>query len=132
MDATDILKAKKISRTPIREKMLNIMSNKGPLTQKEIMELANFDLNRITLYRTLRKFINGGIVVRIYDDSGSEKFYLNSENTKNHIHFKCTVCGNLYSIPHKDFQFRALPKGFTIKEKKLFIKGICSKCNSAS
>lgn len=132
MDANDILKAKKISHTGIREKILDIFLYKAPLTQKELMLLANFKLNRITLYRTLRAFLNKGVIVRIYDDKGQEKFFLNYENKKDHVHFKCIKCGKLFSFPGKVFKYRSLPKGYVAKEKKLFITGICNQCSMAN
>ena len=131
MNVTDILKAKKMSRTGIREKVLSAMLNVGLVTQKEIIALMDFDLNRITLYRTLREFMNKGIIVRIYDEKGVEKFFLNVDNRRDHVHFKCVKCGKLFSFPGKVFKYRSLPKGYIAKEKKLFITGICNECSAA-
>ncbi len=129
MNVTDILKAKKISCTEVREKILSAMLYKEPLSRKEITSLVDIHLNRITLYRTLREFIDKNIMVRIQDDKGVEKFFLNYENKNEHIHFKCSCCDKLFSFPGEDLKLSLLPKGYVAREKKLFITGVCNKCN---
>ena len=53
-------------------------------------------------------------------------------NTDDHGHFKCESCGKIYDF-NIDFgraEYDEL-RGFYIKEKDIFFKGICSKCLSA-
>jgi len=92
MEAIDILKNHKINRTPSREKIVNIIQQKGPLTQNELKKLADFRLNRITIFRCLRLFINKGIIVRLQDHDGVQKYFLNNEKQTDYVHFKCSRC----------------------------------------
>ncbi len=129
MDLIDILKSHHINHTSAREQLLQALYNREPLTRQEIIKTASFKLNRITLYRTLREFVNKNVIVRIQDDNGADRYFLNYVDKKDHIHFKCIHCGKLYSFPNQTFNYKSLPKGYIAKEKKLFITGICNKCN---
>jgi Fur family transcriptional regulator, ferric uptake regulator len=92
---------------------------------------ANFD--RVTLYRTLRTFLEKGLVHKVLDDEGGLKYALcdhqcsTTTHHHNHVHFKCSGCGQTtcLNLAIPDIK---LPKGFLIKDANLLIQGICPKC----
>ena len=132
MEATDILKKHKINRTPSREKIVNIIQQKGPLTQNELKKLADFRLNRTTIFRCLRLFINKGIIIRLQDNDGVHKYFLNNEKQTDYVHFKCSRCNTLYPLFKTVIKYHSLPKGFIVTKRNLFIVGICKKCKIVS
>ena len=96
----DLLKNKKISQTPFRTRVLDILNshkNAIPLSMIE-NELSSY--NRVTLYRTIKSFIEKGLIHEILI-SGEDSKYAISKNdkstiSKQHIHFKCEKCDALF------------------------------------
>ncbi len=90
-------------------------------------------LSKTTVYNTLKLFEEKNIVqsIKIEDD----KLRFDAE-MKNHIHFKCSKCQNIYDIfldekTEKELEGlnKSLPKGFTSSKLQTNIWGICSKCS---
>ena len=111
---------------------MNIIQQEGPLTQNEIKKSANFRLNRITIFRCLRLFINKGIIIRLQDDDGVHKYFLNNEKQTDYVHFKCSHCSTLYPLSNAGIRYNSLPKGFIVSKRNLFMVGICKKCKAVS
>lgn len=95
-----ILKDFKLRSTPGRAAILdaflihNYALSHGDL-EKEVP--ATFD--RVTVYRTLKTFLDKGLIHKVLDGEGGMKYALCNEacTTANHhhdhVHFKCTKCG---------------------------------------
>ncbi len=90
---------------------------------------------RTTLYRTVKKFEEKGLVHQIDDGTGIAKYALcepgcNCEIDRDlHLHFHCThcdetVCLTEHKIPHVN-----LPDRYIAEDANLVIKGICDKCS---
>jgi Fur family ferric uptake transcriptional regulator len=96
-------------------------------------EIAN-SLDRVTVYRTLKTFLDKGLIHKVLDDEGSLKYALCKEacNTvehhHDHVHFKCTNCGQTICL-NLDVPPLKLPKGYTATETNLLVQGVCEKCN---
>lgn len=88
--------------------------------------------DRVTLYRTLTSFTENGVLHKIPDDSGFATYGLcystcsSSEHHHNHLHFKCTVCGNIECI-QMSVPDVTLP-GYVVHETNLILSGICKAC----
>lgn len=91
--------------------------------------------DRVTIYRTLKSFIDKGLIHKVLDDSGATRYALCHDHCSedahqhNHIHFKCqrcdrTTCLDLVYIPEVK-----LPEGFKAVESNYLISGICKKCS---
>lgn len=90
-------------------------------------------LSKTTVYNTLKLFEEKHIVqsIKIEDD----KLRFDAE-MKNHIHFKCSKCGQIYDIfldektsKELDGLTNILPKGFSSDKLQTNIWGVCSKCS---
>lgn len=99
-------------------------------------ELAgHFD--RVTLYRTLKTFLEKGIIHKVLDDEGTPKYALCSHQCNeqvhhhNHVHFKCNTCGHTQCLDDVIIPSVSLPKGFQAKEFNLLIQGSCDTCLKA-
>jgi Fur family ferric uptake transcriptional regulator len=70
----------------------------------------------------------------VLDNEGSLKYALcnehctTSEHHHEHVHFKCTRCGQTNCIDDMEIPVVQLPKGYKASEFNLLIQGICPKC----
>tara|TARA_B110000285_G_C15136941_1_gene627654 strand:- start:463 stop:864 length:402 start_codon:yes stop_codon:yes gene_type:complete len=131
---SNLLKNKKISETPFRKAVLVIFrkyNNAIPLSKVE-KELKEY--NRITLYRTIKVFLEKGIIHEIAL-SGQESNYAICKEECNtiahhhqHIHFKCNSCETIFCVEVDKFPTIGLPE-YKIEELEIQASGLCQSCN---
>lgn len=98
--------------------------------EREVLE--NYD--RVTVYRTLKTFLDKGLVHKVLDDEGGLKYALckehctTGEHHHEHVHFKCILCGQTNCLEDVEIPPVGLPAGYQAQEWNLLIQGICSKC----
>lgn len=133
--ANRLLKDFKLRTTPSREEILYLFVKKDyALSHSDIESEIPEDLDRVTVYRTLKTFLDKGLIHKVLDDAGSLKYALcNDACTKaghkhEHVHFKCINCG-LTSCLNVEIPTVKLPKGYKPREVNLLIQGICSNCS---
>jgi Fur family transcriptional regulator, ferric uptake regulator len=129
-----LLKNFQLRSTPTRHEILCLFLKKEyALSQSDIEREINDSLDRVTIYRTLKTFLDKGLIHKVLDDEGSLKYALCSDactNTihhHNHVHFKCVKCGQTNCLDI-DIPSVRLPKGYKAKEFNLLIQGICEHC----
>lgn len=126
---------KGLKKTEFRVKLVEIFQ-KYPyaISNKQIEEeLGDFD--RITLYRTMKTFIEKGII-HIVEQEGQDTFYAickddcdQHQHNHQHIHFNCEKCGHHFCI--EDVDPMELPislKDYHIDEVAVSVKGVCKNC----
>lgn len=85
-------------------------------------------LSKTTVYSTLNALAAAGMV-RPIDIEGNEIRY--DINVNNHGHFKCESCGKIYDFKADiDSIIPEELKNFSIRDKNIYIKGICPACLS--
>src|SRR3954462_8922838 len=103
MNATSsdhLLKTFRLRATPSRQEILHLFLNKDyALSHGDIEKEIHNDLDRVTVYRTLKTFLDRGLIHKVLDDEGSLKYALCNDACTNthghhhdHVHFKCTEC----------------------------------------
>lgn len=133
-DATHLLKEHGLKVTPVRCGVLDILARASmPRTAQEItdtVKLPHVDL--VTVYRTLRSFVDEGLVRSVAVQRGKESFELAGED--DHHHIICTMCNRI-----EDFhgcEAESLSRA-ALKKSKLFhritthsfeLYGVCKKC----
>ena len=131
---TKILKDFKLRSTPKREAILHAFLQKDyALSHGDVEKEVPESFDRVTVYRTLKTFLDKGLIHKVLDDEGSLKYALCTEacttahHHHDHVHFKCTKCGqtNCLNVEIPDIK---LPKGFRAKELNLLIQGVCQHC----
>jgi Fur family ferric uptake transcriptional regulator len=131
-----LLKDFRLRTTPSRQEILHLFLRKEyALSHGDIEKEINNALDRVTVYRTLKTFLDKGLIHKVLDDEGSLKYALCNEactttgHHHNHVHFKCTMCGQTNCL---DVEIPAvkLPKGYKPKELNILIQGICENCSS--
>lgn len=130
-----ILKESKLRSTSSRTTILGLfLKNPHALSYSDIEHEVSLSFDRVTVYRTLKTFLDKGIIHKILDDSGGLKYGLcsglcsDSNHHHDHVHFKCTLCGQTSCLDDVEIPRIALPKGFKAEEVNLLIQGVCSSC----
>lgn len=129
-----LLKGFKLRSTPNRQEILHLFLKKNhALSHGDIEKEIDNSLDRVTVYRTLKTFLDKGLIHKVLDDEGSLKYALcneacsTAEHHHDHVHFKCTKCGQTLCLNVEVPSVR-LPKGYKANAVNLLIQGICERC----
>jgi Fur family transcriptional regulator, ferric uptake regulator len=128
------LKDNKINPTAVRILVLNELINSKIAMSLNDLEIALDSADRVTIYRTLKKFEENRLVHTIEDGTGAVKYAIcdleclcTTEFT--HAHFHCTKCNQTYCLRNIGLPEIHLPKNFKTEQSSLILKGICENCN---
>jgi Fur family ferric uptake transcriptional regulator len=131
-----LLKSFRLRSTPTREEILHLFLQKDyALSHGDIESEIDENIDRVTVYRTLKTFSDRGLIHKVLDDGGGLKYALCTEacsttqHRHEHVHFKCTECGQTICLDIEIPQVK-LPKGYLPKEVNLLIQGTCQNCAS--
>jgi len=130
-----LLRDFKLRSTPNRQEILHLFLLKNyALSHGDIEKEIENNLDRVTVYRTLKTFLDRGLIHKVLDDEGSLKYALCKEactkagHHHDHVHFKCIQCGQTNCLNVEVPNVR-LPKGYRPTESNLLIQGVCERCN---
>ena len=131
-----ILKNHRLRNTQNRSAILNVfVSHDTAMSHADIEEEVGKDVDRVTIYRTLKSFLDHGIIHKVLDDEGGAKYAIcNHEcaphaHHHNHVHFKCQSCGQMQCLEDLGIPEIALPEGYAAKEMDLLIQETCANCS---
>jgi Fur family transcriptional regulator, ferric uptake regulator len=129
-----LLKSFKMRSTPSRQEILHVFLKKDhALSHADIERDISNELDRVTVYRTLKTFLDKGIIHKVLDDEGSLKYALCNDactaagHHHDHVHFKCTSCGHTNCL-QTEVPAIKLPKGYKPNEINVLIQGVCERC----
>ncbi len=132
-----ILKDHSLRLTQGRMDVVSVFLSKDfAVSHSDIESEVENQYDRVTIYRTLKSFLDRGLIHKVLDDNGTTRYALcaeacaNGDHHHNHIHFKCMTCGQTSCLEHVDIPDVKLPKGFAPKESNYLISGICDRCNN--
>jgi Fur family transcriptional regulator, ferric uptake regulator len=131
----EILENNKVRPTAMRLLVLQHLLSKKVTISLTDLENHFEKSDRTTLYRTLKTFVENGIVHKIDDGTGVTKYALCENNcnceieTDLHLHFHCTICNETVCLTDYKIPTVSLPKGYIAENVNLVVKGICDKCN---
>lgn len=105
------------------------------LSQGNLEELFGQRFDRVTIYRTLKTFVEKGIIHKVLDDEGGTKYALckvsecsHENHHHDHVHFKCLACGNTTCIETVHIPAINLPEGYKRTEVNMLVQGTCPSC----
>ncbi len=126
-----MLHAYGLSGTAIRKQVIDLLWGDGlAMTQKELEVKLPLNTDRVTLYRTLKLFVEKGVVHKIVLDGDTQKYKLAGDFRKSdHAHFYCICCGKLLCMPQLNVDTTRLPPGFEFYSARLVVEGICDYCS---
>ena len=131
-----LLKEFRLRSTPSRQEILHLfLKREYALSHGDIEKEISNNLDRVTVYRTLKTFLDKGLIHKVLDDAGTVKYALCNEactassHHHNHVHFKCTTCGQTNCL---DIEIPSvpLPEGYRASEQDLLIQGVCESCTA--
>jgi Fur family ferric uptake transcriptional regulator len=130
-----ILREYDLRTTTSRSAILKLfLKNPFALSYSDIEKEIAASFDRVTVYRTLKTFLDKGVIHKVLDDEGGLKYALCSdpcstnEHHHEHVHFKCTKCGRTNCLEEVIIPVLRLPKGYMPSELNLLIQGICDRC----
>jgi Fur family ferric uptake transcriptional regulator len=133
---TQMLRDHRLRRTSSRSAILGLFQrNRQALSHGDIEKHLADAYDRVTVYRTLRAFVDKGVLHKVLDDEGTLKYALCKDNCDpsfhkhEHVHFKCSKCGVTNCIEGVAIPVIRLPKGFHPMEMNLLVQGVCDQCN---
>ncbi|GAB3174483.1 Fur family transcriptional regulator [Telluribacter humicola] len=128
------LKDYNLRSTSCREDILGTFLNKEvALSHGDIEDSLGERFDRVTIYRTLKTFLEKGLIHKVLDDEGI-RYALCKDNCSeqdhhhDHIHFKCVECGQTNCLANVHIPSVQLPDGYQASEVNLLIQGRCPAC----
>lgn len=97
------------------------------------MKKSGFQVSRATVYRTLNKLVDAGLLRRL--DIGPRMCYEHDYGYPQHEHMKCAQCGKMieFQAPALENLIRDICRQhhFNVTGHTLVVRGSCSECNRA-
>lgn len=129
----NLLKDKKLSETPFRKEVLAIFMNYKNAIPMAVIEKDLKDYNRITLYRTIKIFLEKGLIHEITMSGDASNYALcqdscsSEQHQHQHVHFKCSQCEMVTCVEVAEFPNLNLPN-YQIEQLEIQATGVCESC----
>jgi Fur family transcriptional regulator, ferric uptake regulator len=134
---SQMLTRHKLRHTPVRRAVLQVLSRSPfALSGHEIEQQMGSDVDRITLYRTLKTFEESGLIHRVIDTTDTVRYAACSVECSahahfdDHVHFKCTCCQHIYCLTQVAIPAVTLPSGFEVAARNYLLSGVCQECQA--
>lgn len=130
----ETLKGHHLRTTTCREDVLSAFINKkNALSHGDLEGALGESYDRVTIYRTLKTFLEKGIIHKVLDDEGLRYALCSHQCSEekhqhDHIHFKCSTCGKTNCLENLHIPNVALPQGYQPASFNLLIQGTCPEC----
>lgn len=134
---TKLLVSKGLRLTNFRQHVLSVFIEQDKAIAVSELESLLGEHDRITLYRTIKTFIDKGLIHEIVMPGDIKKLALCSNtcgdhkghHEHNHLHFQCKSCEEIFCV-----DLPTLPKielaHYQIDEYEIQARGICPRCLS--
>ena len=123
-----------LKATNSRIAVLKILAGSSkPLTHRDVFQDSSCSgIDRVSVYRILEALVEKGLVHRIETSDRAWRFAFCDCESRGHCHphFICAACGTVECLKDMEMPPTTLSKpGYSIFGLKLYIQGICAKCN---
>ena len=127
------LAQKKIKPTAMRRLVIDILIKQGKAISLYEIEKQFDNVERSTIFRTLKTFQDHYLIHSVDDGTGAVKYALCDEDCtcsldELHIHFLCNNCGQTRCLKEIHVPKLELPNGFDLESASFVAKGICPNC----
>ncbi len=137
-DVRQLLKDHSLRLTNSRADIVDVfLQKKVAISHGDIESTMDGKYDRVTIYRTLKSFLESGLIHKVLDDSGTTRYALcddacaDGHHHHNHVHFKCSNCEETTCLDGVHIPKVKLPDGFEVEESNFLLTGVCSKCTVA-
>jgi len=134
--AYKILKTHDLRHTACRENiLLAFYQQPTALSHGGLEQLLPDGYDRVTIYRTLKVFVEKGILHKVLDEDGlryalCKAACTNRHHRHDHVHFKCVACGQTTCLDDVHIPQIALPLGYDGQQVNLLVQGLCRACHT--
>lgn len=127
------LEQKNIKPTAMRQLVYEVLAKHRKALSLYEIEQQFENVDRTTIFRTLKTFQNNFLIHSIDDGSGAVRYALCDDDCTCklddlHIHFLCNKCRQTHCLKNMPVPQMDLPKGFTFESANFVIKGTCPNC----
>jgi Fur family ferric uptake transcriptional regulator len=127
------LKQHNIKPTAMRHLVYKVLENKKKALSLYEIEQQFDNVERSTIFRTLKTFQDNYLIHSVDDGTGAIKYALCDDDcTCNlddlHIHFLCTTCGQTHCLKDTPIPNLDMPEGFDLQSANFVVKGTCPNC----
>jgi len=136
MESGKLLRKYGLRITDVRIMILKLFLNsKMALSEFNVEQKLENKCDRVTVYRTLKSFVEKGIIHKVLDEGNIVKYAICGSDCNEavhhheHVHFKCNVCGSTVCLENIPIQKIKLPVGYKQEESNLLVLGTCKNCN---
>ena len=124
-------------KTKQRESLLDFFKSNSEkcFLAKDIIKNSSIALGEATIYRTLARFVEEGVLKKFISPDGKGCYYQYngcSHKCSSHFHLKCVKCGTLF---HMDCSFLKdmtshieSEHGFNVDNSRTTLYGTCKNC----
>ncbi|QZT38040.1 transcriptional repressor [Halosquirtibacter xylanolyticus] len=127
------LEEKEVRVTNIRLSVMNYFYQHQYALSLTDLETDLDDIDRSTLFRTIRLFIEKKIVHEVGMAGGHTKYALwdivMDENDNSCVHFTCLKCHHSYCFPNSPTPEVTLPNNFVLDQCEVIVRGLCDNCS---
>ncbi|MGF1532072.1 MAG: Fur family transcriptional regulator [Bernardetiaceae bacterium] len=123
--------------THARKRVLSFFNQyHNALSHSEIERALGEELDRVTIYRTLKSFEEVGLIHKVPDDGAVVKYAAcqsacdQHAHHDRHVHFKCTSCEQTACLNEAYITLPDLPKGYAAADFQVLVTGTCPKCQA--
>jgi len=130
-----MLKASGLRVTSPRVKVLEVFAKHQSALAHNDIEAELVDMDRITLYRTLKIFNDKGLIHIAIDASDKTKYALcqhecdEEHHRDHHPHFYCIKCQQTVCLEEVIAPPLQVPKGYRVTDVQIAMKGVCPICS---
>lgn len=133
--AAERLKQADLRVTQSRKEILGLfLQHPHALSHSQIDELTGNRFDRVTLYRSLKSFVDHGLIHEVIDDQSTVKYSLCSadcdakKHADNHAHFKCSRCDQTWCLPSTHIPSLNIPTDYRVDSVAILVTGLCARC----
>lgn len=124
---------RKIRPTAMRQLVLEVFMKQQTAISLADLEMKFDNVDKSTLFRTIKTFEEKNLIHSIDDGTGSVKYALCKgkcmiKHEDLHVHFLCTKCKNTFCLNDILIPSVNLPNGFSAENINMVVKGVCVNC----
>lgn len=126
-----LLEDKQVKPTAMRLLVAQEFLKRTEAKSLHAIEEALPTADKVTIYRTVKTFMDNDIVHAVMLPDGQTKYALcNHAGHLHHVHphFTCKKCGQTQCLQKTQMHLEYFPKGFEISESLLSFSGYCPEC----
>ncbi|WP_026632145.1 Fur family transcriptional regulator [Dyadobacter alkalitolerans] len=124
----------KVRPTPNRIAVLDVfLREHKSLSHGRLQCLLNYEIDRVSLYRTLLDLVSANLLTRLVDAEGVAQFHFRQAKTKQEgiltPHFKCSSCEGITALPTlPETYIQQIASIGRVQQSRLLLEGICNEC----